>query len=90
MKAVQYFDDDYLERCREMTPDQIIRFLDDFRQLHGAPMHSKSKLISIKVPENLLNAFKAKAALARVPYQTQIKILMKAWVTGTDHAPPKT
>jgi hypothetical protein len=28
MKAVQYFDDDYLQRCREMTPDQIIQFLD--------------------------------------------------------------
>lgn len=90
MKAVQYFDDDYLERCREMTPDQIIQFLDDFRKLHGGQTRSKSKLISIKVPENLLNAFKAKAALARVPYQTQIKTLMKAWVISSDQLPPET
>jgi predicted DNA binding CopG/RHH family protein len=71
-----------------MTPDQIIRFLDDFRQLHAAPVKSKSKLISIKIPENLLNAFKAKAALASVPYQTQIKKLMRAWVTGSEDASP--
>jgi hypothetical protein len=79
MKAVQYFDDDYLERCREMTPDQIIQFLDDFRKLHGGQTRSKSKLISI-----------AKAALARVPYQTQIKTLMKAWVISSDQLPPDT
>lgn len=84
MKAVQYFDDEYLEQCRKMTPDQIIQFLDDFRQLHGAETRSKSKLISIKIPENLLSAFRAKASLGGVPYQTQIKTLMKAWVTGAD------
>ncbi len=80
MKTVQYFSDEYLQRCRKMTPDQIIQFLDDFRQLHGAPVRSKSKLISIKVPENLLNTFKMRATLAGVPYQTQIKMLMKEWV----------
>ena len=84
MKAVQYFDDDYLKHCREMTPDQIIQFLDDFRQLHGAEKKSKSKLISIKIPEDLLRAFKAQATLAGTPYQTQIKLLMKAWVTGSE------
>jgi predicted DNA binding CopG/RHH family protein len=84
MKTLQYFSNDYLQQCRTMTPDQIIQFLDDFRQLHGAPDRSKSKLISIKVPENLLNAFKMRAALAGTPYQTQIKTLMKAWVTQSD------
>ena len=62
MKTVQHFSDDYLERCRDMTPDQIVRFLDDFRQLHGSTAMVKSKLISIKVPENLLNAFRSQAA----------------------------
>lgn len=79
MKVVQYFSDDYLERCRAMTPDQILRFLDDFRRLHAATP-PVSKLISLKVPEDLLSAFKAKARLAGTPYQTQIKALMKAWV----------
>ncbi len=79
MKAVQYFSDEYLERCRDMTADEILRFLDDFRRLHGSSP-AKSKLISIKVPEDLLNAFKAKAGMANTPYQTQIKALMKAWL----------
>jgi len=84
MKTVQYFSDEYLQLCRKMTPDQIVQFLDDFRQLHGDTVRSKSKLISIKVPENLLNIFKTRAKLAGVPYQTQIKTLMKEWVTRSD------
>lgn len=79
MKAVQRFSDDYLDSCREMTPDQIVRFLDDFRRLHGAAP-AASKLISLRVPTDLLGAFKAKATLAGTRYQTQIKKLMRAWV----------
>ena len=82
MKPVQYFSDAYLEHCREMTPDQIIQYLEDFRQLHGAQTQRKSKLISIKIPENLLNVFKAQATREGTPYQTQIKVLMKEWVSG--------
>ena len=81
MKAVQYFSDEYLQQCKAMTPEQIIGFLDDFRQLHGSATSSKSKLISIKIPENLLNVFKAQAARAGTPYQTQIKKLMREWIT---------
>ena len=62
-----------------MTPDQILQFLADFQQLHGT-QRSTSKLISMKVPEDLLNAFKAKAKMANTPYQTQIKVLMRHWV----------
>lgn len=79
MRALQRFSDEYLDRCREMSPDQILEFLDDFRRLHGS-QPAPSKLISLKVPLDLLNAFKAKAALAAVPYQTQIKVLMKSWI----------
>ena len=79
MKTVQYFSDEYLEQCRGMTPDQVLRFLDDFRRLHGS-RPARSKLISIKVPEDLLNAFKARARMANIPYQTQIKSLMKEWL----------
>lgn len=83
MKAVQKFSDEYLANCREMTPDQIVGFLDDFRRLCGSTP-ARSKLISMKVPEDLLHAFKAKSALIGRPYQTQIKRLMKAWLTGPD------
>ena len=80
MRPVQKFSDEYLERCREMSHDEIVRFLDDFRKIHGNRRSRKSRLISIKVPEDLLDAFKAKARLSDVPYQTQIKKLMTEWV----------
>jgi hypothetical protein len=32
---VQLFADEYLDRCRKLTPDQIARFLEDFRVVHG-------------------------------------------------------
>ena len=80
MRLVQKFSDEYLERCREMSHDEIVRFLDDFRKVHGNRRSRKSRLISIKVPEDLLDAFKAKARLSDVPYQTQIKKLMTEWV----------
>lgn len=79
MKTVQRFSDAYLESCRGMSADQIVRFLDEFRRLHGSSP-ARSKLISLKVPTDLLGAFKTKAALAGTRYQTQIKELMKAWV----------
>jgi predicted DNA binding CopG/RHH family protein len=79
MRPVQMFTDEYLEQCRRMTPDQVILFLEDFRRLH-ASQPSRSKLISLKVPEDLLRAFRTRAELAGVPYQTQIKRLMQEWV----------
>ncbi len=79
MRAVQKFSDEYLERCREMSHDEIVRFLDDFRKIHGN-RRSKSQLISMKVPADLLAAFKAKARLCNMAYQTQIKKLMTEWL----------
>lgn len=78
MKTVQYFTPEYLEQCRGMTADQVIRFLEDFRKLHQR-RPSRSKLISLKVPEDLLDAFRQRAELAGVPYQAQIKRLMREW-----------
>ena len=86
MRPVQKFSDDYLERCREMSHDEIVRFLDDFRSVH-ANSRSKSRLISMKVPEDLLAAFKAKARLNNIAYQTQIKKLMIAWLNDSEAGP---
>jgi uncharacterized protein (DUF4415 family) len=84
MRPVQHFTPEYLQQCRQMTPDQIIRFLEDFRRLHGASTPEtdriRSRLISIKVPEDLLEAFKTRSRMEGRPYQTQIKALMKAWL----------
>jgi predicted DNA binding CopG/RHH family protein len=79
MKVLQRFSDDYLQRCRQMSRDDIARFLDDFRRLHGRTS-SGSRLISLKVPEDLLQAFKAKSRLHGTPYQTKIKELMRDWL----------
>lgn len=30
-RAVQYFSDEYLARCRHLSPEDIVRFLEEFR-----------------------------------------------------------
>ncbi len=39
-----------------------------------------SKMISMRVPEPLLEAFKKRCAAEGVPYQAQIKGLMEVWL----------
>ena len=76
---MQRFTSEYLERCRSLSPDDVVRFLEDFKRIQGAGS-TRSRLISLKVPEPLLAAFKVQAKLRGVPYQTQIKTLMRAWL----------
>lgn len=78
-RPLQRFTPAYLERCGELSPDEIVRFLDDFKRIQGAAK-ARSRLISLKVPEPLLAAFKLQARLRGVPYQTQIKTLMREWL----------
>ncbi|HBL19236.1 MAG: hypothetical protein A2X36_03040 [Elusimicrobia bacterium GWA2_69_24] len=85
MKPTQYFSKEYLEHCRTLSPEQIVRFLEDFRLLHGRESPpARSRLISLKVPEPLLAAFKTKAQSIGIPYQTQIKRLMTRWLFDPD------
>jgi len=79
MKPIQYFSDEYLARCREFSPLEIVKFLDDFAKLRFATAGG-SVLISIKIPAPLLSAFKAKAHLSGTKYQTKIKELMSEWI----------
>ncbi|NND83136.1 MAG: hypothetical protein HKN50_11975 [Gammaproteobacteria bacterium] len=62
-----------------MSTEEIARFLDDYRRIHGQ-VKVKSKLISLKVPEDLLAAFKFQARLENMPYQTKIKALMRDYL----------
>jgi predicted DNA binding CopG/RHH family protein len=78
LKTVQYLSDEQLAQARGLSPDQVLQFLHDFQQLHHG-VRTRSKLISLKVPENLLNAFRTKADLTGIAYQTQIKRLMEQW-----------
>ena len=79
MKAIQRFSKQYLEQTRNMSPESILQFLEDFRVLHGKK-ESKSILISLKVPEVILKAFRGKAEIQGLRYQTQIKVLMEKWI----------
>jgi len=78
-RPVQFFSDEYLARCAAMTHQERLEFLEGFRLLHE-PDRRKSRLISLKVAQGLLDAFRRKCALTGVPYQTQIKRLMSAWL----------
>lgn len=75
-KTVQYFSKEYLKRCASLTPDQIIEFLENYRNL-VAKVPEKCQLISLKIEPSLLNAFKRKASLEGAHYQTKIKQLMR-------------
>ncbi len=78
-RPLQRFSEDYLEGCRDLAPQDIVRFLEDFRILRGQA-RTRSRLISMRVPEPLLGAFQARARLAGVPYRTQIKKPMRDWL----------
>lgn len=81
-KAAQLFSEEYLKRCAGMTPDQIIEFLENYRML-VSNTKQKCQLISLKIEPSLLKAFKHKANLRGVSYQTQIKKLMKEWLINS-------
>ena len=62
----------------DVTP--IIEFLESFRDLTDPRAKKALKLISIKIPEPLLAAFRFKSEREGVPYQTMIKRLMMEWL----------
>jgi len=63
-----------------LTPAEILRFIEDYREIHLARGKARSKLISLKLSEPLLRAFKDKSQLSGVAYQSQIKALMRQWL----------
>jgi uncharacterized protein (DUF4415 family) len=87
-QAVQYFSDEQLARSAEMSVEERMRFLDQYRQLHGARSASaqkqKSKLISLKVPEDLLESFRRQCEMEGVKYQTKIKELMREYLQNRE------
>ncbi len=80
MKTIQFFSDSYLAQCEQLSAEQIVKFLDDFRIVNMPLRKSGSKLISIKIETDLLEAFKTKARLDGVPYQSRIKAIMRDWL----------
>jgi predicted DNA binding CopG/RHH family protein len=78
-RGVQKFTKEYLEHCKQMTPMQILEFIDSFQKLMYS-QKSKTKLISLKVEEDLLENFKKTCQLNGIKYQTQIKKLLREWL----------
>ena len=79
---------EYLENFRALQSDLLLpRFpLNQPQppvQLQSQSLTPPSKLISLKVPPTLLQEFKSKAQSRNIPYQTQIKALMVAWVRSS-------
>ena len=80
MKTIQFFSDDYLAQCKQLSTGQIVKYLEDFRVVNMPIKKPVSKLISIKIETDLLEAFKTKARLDGVPYQSRIKAIMRDWL----------
>jgi hypothetical protein len=68
----------YFDNLEDVTP--IVEFLENYRQLVDPRAQLPLKLISLKVSEPLLAAFRYKATRMNVPYQTMIKRLMQQWL----------
>jgi len=87
-RPVQYFTKEYLEQVKGATPAQIVRYLEESKQVYFAGLNQNaekqeaSTLISLRVPKDLLEAFKAKAELRNIKYQTLIKKLMLEYISG--------
>lgn len=79
-RPIQFFSTEYLEHCKSMSPEQIAKFIEEFRNLHRSSSTSKKRLISLRISETLLNAAKSKAEMLGIPYQTQIQRLIESWV----------
>lgn len=81
MKSVQYFSPEYLEECLEMTVDDRLRFLENFRLLQDRRPAPKSRLISLRIDETLLERLRERAKSMGLPYQTLIKNLIRDHLT---------
>lgn len=57
-----------------------IEWLEAMRKLNKAKKVQKSKLITLKIDPDLLNAFKMKCELQKRPYTSMIKDLMREYL----------
>lgn len=56
------------EPAARVTPDQALEFLENFRKMQAGIEDGKT-LVSIRVPNNILNAFRLLAKSEDRPYQ---------------------
>jgi uncharacterized protein (DUF4415 family) len=70
------------KKDRDLTPDQAMRFLEDVRELYRG-VDEPTQAISIRIPRNVLRAFKTKAEAEGKKYQSVIVSLMREWVASS-------
>ncbi len=78
-RPVQYFKEEDLETGKDLSPTQISKFLEDFRQSKLESI-KENKLISMRVDNFLLEAFKRKCENEGVKYQKKIRQLMQNYL----------
>lgn len=89
MDKIWIFHRDYLRKCSKMKPIEVLNYLEDYKRSLSFKLESKdfiepqknSILISMKIHEDFLIDFKNECAKHNVKYQTQIKNLMRAWLS---------
>jgi predicted DNA binding CopG/RHH family protein len=74
MKKAKQINSTYVK----LTDDQAALFVEDFRRTVFG-QDQKAKAISLRVPENILNAFRLKAQSKGQKYQSAIVELMRQW-----------
>lgn len=61
------------------NPEQVWKFLEDYNQIIQGK-DQVTQAISLRIPKNILEAFKSKAQFKGLKYQTQIVKLMRDWI----------
>jgi predicted DNA binding CopG/RHH family protein len=59
---------------------EVMNFIENYKRMLDPRSKRPSKLISIKIPAPLLEAFRYKAEREKTPYQTKIKQLMMEYL----------
>lgn len=88
MRPMQKFTEEYLQECKKFSSDEIVKYLEGFRALTSAHAQAtqksdRSKLISVRIEERLLDTFRKKAGEEGIKYQTKLKELMRSYVLET-------
>lgn len=84
-RTLQVHTKNRLQEGQKLKKEEIVQFIDDFQKVMTGD-EGKRKLISLRVPEKLLELFKKKSEIQSTPYQTQLVRLMREWVTNGDKA----
>ena len=76
-RPIQYFTEQQLENAKSLSQEEILDFLENFKNLVATKPKSSTKPISLRIPEDLLAAFKSQARLEGIRYQTKIVELIR-------------